>query len=342
MGKFQQDLASSMAARMCALGDRLGLFQILAKNSPLTSHQLAELAEIDERYSREWLQGMTAAGYLEVDSSSMAYTLPPEHQMPLADENSPLFQGGILELMVHSMTPFEELVSSFKNGGGVAQSSFHPKLYDGMSRSSGVRYRNLLLQQWIPSLPKVQAMLEKGVQVADIGCGNGLALLILAEAFPASNFIGFDAFPPQVAGANERAEKAGVSNNVHFEVADGSEPLPGKYDVIFTFDVIHDMPRPQEAMVNIRTHLNPGGVYVMQEITAEDHLHDNVGPMATLKYGMSLHYCMTTSLAHGGEGLGTCGMPEKVVRKMADEAGFSDVVKADCCNDFISLFEIWP
>lgn len=342
MGKFQQDMASAMSTRMCAIGDRLGLFRALAEHGPVTAQQLADRAGINERYAREWLQGMTAAGYLEMDPDNLSYTLPPEHAMPLVDEDNPLFQGGILELMAHSMTPFEELVDAFKNGGGVAQSSFHPNLYNGMCRSSSVRYKNLLLQEWIPSMPDVKAMLERGVSVADVGCGNGVALMKLAEAFPNSTFVGFDAFPPQVEGANVRAKEAGMADRVHFEVADGAEQMPTTYDIIFTFDVIHDMPRPREAMRNIREHLNPGGVYVMQEITAEDELHANVGPMATLKYGMSLHYCMTTSLANDGEGLGTCGMPEKMVRQMSEEAGYSRVVKAPCCNDFISLYEIWP
>lgn len=342
MGKFQTDLAAAMSTRMCAIGDRLGLFKALAEHGPATSAELAECADINERYAREWLQGLTAAGYFEVDPETMRYTLPAEHSMPLVDEDGPLFQGGILELMAHSMTPFDELVDAFRNGGGVAQSSFHPDLYHGMCRSSGVRYKNLLLQEWIPAMPDIKAMLEMGVSVADVGCGNGVALLKLAEAFPNSTFVGFDAFAPQVEGANIRAKETGMADRVEFAVADGAERLPASYDIIFTFDVIHDMPRPREAMRNIRAHLNPGGVYVLQEITSEDETHANIGPIATLKYGMSLHYCMTTSLANQGEGLGTCGMPEKAVRSMAAETGFSKVVKAPCCNDFISLYELWP
>ncbi len=342
LARFQQDLASAMSTRMCAIGDRLGLFKALAEHGPATSAQLADRAGINERYAREWLQGLTAAGYLEVDGASKSYTLPPEHTKPLADEDSPLFQGGILELLAHAQTPFEQLVDAFKNGGGVAQAHFHPNLYHGMSRSSGVRYKNLLLQQWLPSMPGVMAMLERGVNVVDIGCGRGAALMRMAEAFPNSTFAGIDAFAPQVEGANARAEEAGLSSRLTFSVGDGAEKLLAKYDIIFTFDVIHDSPRPREAMRNIRAHLNPGGVYVLQEITSEDELHDNVGPMAAMKYGMSLHYCMTTSLAQGGEGLGTCGMPEKMVRQLSQEAGFSRVVKSPACNDFISLYEIWP
>jgi 2-polyprenyl-3-methyl-5-hydroxy-6-metoxy-1,4-benzoquinol methylase len=342
LARFQQDLAGAMSTRLCAIGDRLGLFKALAEHGPATSHELAARTGINERYAREWLQGLTAAEYLEVDAARMAYALPAEHAQPLADEDSPLFQGGILELLAHAQTPFEQLVEAFKTGGGVPQAHFHPNLYHGMSRSSGVRYKNLLLQQWLPSMPDVQAMLERGVSVVDIGCGKGAALMRMAEAFPKSTFLGIDAFAPQVEGANARAKEAGLAGRLHFSTGDGAEKLPANYDVIFTFDVIHDSPRPREAMRNIRNHLNPGGVYVMQEITSEDELHANIGPMAAMKYGMSLHYCMTTSLAQGGAGLGTCGMPEKMVRELSKEAGFSRVVKSPACNDFISLYEIWP
>lgn len=342
LARFQEDLAGAMSTRLCAIGDRLGLFKALAEQGPATSHELAARTGINERYAREWLQGLAAAGYLEVDAARMSYALPAEHAKPLADEDSPLFQGGILELLAHAQTPFEQLVDAFKNGGGVAQAHFHPNLYHGMSRSSGVRYKNLLLQQWLPSMPDVMAMLQRGVSVADIGCGKGAALMRMAEAFPKSTFLGTDAFAPQVEGANARAGEAGLADRLKFLVGDGAEKLPAKFDVIFTFDVIHDSPRPREAMRNIREHLNPGGVFVMQEITSEDEPHANVGPMAAMKYGMSLHYCMTTSLAQGGEGLGTCGMPEKMVRELSNEAGFSRVVKSPACNDFISLYEIWP
>ncbi len=342
LARFQSDLAAAMSTRLCAIGDRLGLFKALMQQGPATSAQLAERTGIQERYAREWLQGLMAVGYLEMDPATQAYTLPAEHAKPLADEDSPLFLGGMLELLAHCQTPFEELIDAFKHGGCVAQSSFHPHLYHGMSRSSGVRYKNLLLQQWLPSMPDVQAMLERGVSVADIGCGMGTAVMKMAEAFPKSTFVGFDAFPPQVEGANARARDAGLADRVKFAVADGAEKLPATYDVIFTFDVIHDSPRPLEAMRNIRAHLNPGGVYVLQEITAEDELHANTGPMAAMKYGMSLHYCMTTSLAQGGAGLGTCGMPEKVVRELSQQAGFTRVIKSPACNDFISLYEVWP
>lgn len=338
--KVVGDLAGTVSTRLCAIGDQLGLFKSLAAHGPSTSVELAKRTDINERYAREWLQGMAAAGYLEVDPQAATYRLPPEHAAPLADDTSPLYQGGMWEMMTHSMGPFEELVEAFRTGGGVSQAHFHPKLYEGMRRSSGLRYNNFLLKTWLPTMPDLISMLERGVEVADVGCGNGTAIMRMAEAFPKSSFVGFDAFPPQVEGANRQAASHGLTDRVAFEVMDASDGLPRAFDVITTFDVIHDMARPREALKNIHQHLNPGGIYVLQEITAEDVLHENLGPQATLKYGMSVTYCMTTSLANQGEGLGTLGMPERVVRELCAEAGFSKVRKLECSNDFVSLYEV--
>jgi len=334
------DLAGTVATRMCAIGDRLGLISAIDRNGPIDAAKLAEACSIDERYAREWLQAMAAAGYLEVNRDTGRYTLPVEHRALLCDPASPLYQGGMWEMMTHAMAPFEAQIEAFRSGGGIPQSHFHPNLYEGMRRSSGLRYDNFLLSKWVPEMPDLVRMLERGVSVADVGCGNGTALMRLAEAFPNSHFVGFDAFPPQVEGANEQARAHALDARVGFEVLDAAEGLPRQFDVITTFDVIHDMARPREALRNIREHLAEGGIYVMQEITAADSPYDNLGPQATLKYGMSIGYCMTTSLASGGEGLGTLGMPERVVIDLCHEAGFGPVRKLACSNDFVSLYEI--
>jgi SAM-dependent methyltransferase len=339
-GKLLGDVAGAVTMHFCAIGDRLGLFKDLASNGPADAAAFAARTGVNERYALEWLEGMAAAGYLEFDPASACFTLPAEHARPLADDSSPIFQGALWSLLTYSMAPFDQLVDAFKNGGGVPQSAFPPQLYEQMQRSSGLRYRNFLLEVWLPEMPDVVAMLEGGVDVADIGCGRGTALTMMAEAYPNSRFWGFDAFAPQVEGANEKARERGIEARATFEVLDASDELPRDFDLIFTFDVIHDMAKPRAALENIRRHLKPGGIYVLQEISAADERHENRGPEATLKYGMSLTYCMTTSLANDGEGLGTLGMPLKVVRELCAEAGFREVRKLPCSNDFISLFEV--
>lgn len=334
------DAAGAVTIHLCTLGERLGLFQDLAQNGPADADTFAARTDVDPRYAREWLEGLAAAGYLDYDPATQHFSLPPEHARPLAEDSHPLYQGAFWNLLTYSMAPLDQLVEAFRTGGGVPQSAFSPELYKTMQRSSGLRYHNFLLQSWLPDMPDVVAMLERGVDVADIGCGRGTALTLMAEAYPQSRFVGYDAFPPQVEGANETAAAAGLADKLRFEVLDASAEIPADFDVIFTFDVIHDMAKPREALANIRRHLKPGGIYVLQEITAADARHENRGPEATMKYGMSLTYCMTTSLANHGEGLGTLGMPEKVVRELCAEAGFGAVRKLPCSNDFVSLFEI--
>jgi len=334
------DMAGAVALHLSVIGDRLGLFKDLATNGPADADAFAGRTGIEPRYAREWLEGMASTGYVEFDADAGTFSLPAEHVRPLAEDSHPLFQGNLQNLLAYGMAPLDQLTEAFKQGGGVSQSVFPSDFYATMQRSSGLRYNNFLLNTWLPDMPDVVAMLERGVDVADVGCGRGTAVSIMAKAFPNSRFTGYDAFAPQIEGAREAAANYGVTDNASFEVLDGSGELPRDFDIIFTFDVIHDMAKPREGLANIQRHLKPGGIYVLQEISAADERHDNRGSVSTIKYGMSLTYCMTTSLANHGEGLGTLGMPEKVVRELCGEAGFSSVRKLSCSNDFVSLFEV--
>lgn len=334
------DMAGAVKLHLCVIGDRLGLFRNFARNGPADPETFAERTGIEARYAREWLEAMAAAAYLEFDPATGEFSLPAEHVRPLVEDTHPMYQGNLLNMLAYGMRPLDELTAAFRSGGGVSQSVFPPEFFTTMQRSSGLRYDNFLLSTWLPAMPDVIAMLERGVDVADIGCGRGTAVALMAKAFPNSRFFGYDAFAPQIEGARESAAAHGVTANTSFEVLDASAEIPRDFDIIFTFDVIHDMAKPREGLQNIHRHLRPGGIYVLQEITSADERHDNRGSVATIKYGMSLTYCMTTSLANHGEGLGTLGMPEKVVRELCTQAGFASVRKLDCSNDFISLFEV--
>ncbi len=338
--RMLDDMAGAVKLHLCVIGDRLGLFRDFAANGPADPDTFAARTGIEPRYAREWLEAMAAASYIEFDPASSQYSLPAEHVRPLAEDTHPMYQGNLLNMLAYGMGPLDELTEAFRHGGGVSQSVFPAEFYATMQRSSGLRYDNFLLGTWLPDMPDVVAMLERGVDVADIGCGRGTALSLMAKAFPNSRFFGYDAFAPQIDAARQAAEKHGVTTNTAFEVLDASAEIPRDFDLIFTFDVIHDMAQPRAALANIRRHLKPGGIYVLQEITSADERHDNRGSVATIKYGMSLTYCMTTSLANHGEGLGTLGMPEKVVRELCGEAGFTSVRKLECSNDFVSLFEV--
>ena len=334
------DAAGLMASTLATLGDRLGLFKALASSAPATSEELAATAQVNERYVREWLRGMYAAGYVERDGGR--YSLPPEHAQVLAVEGGPAFLGGALQLTFGYLRTIDRVTEAFRSGGGVPQSAYPTETWEGMSRFSRSFYDNLLVQRWLPAIDGLEQRLVQGVSWADVGCGAGIALCRLAEAFPASTFVGYDSFEAQLELARRAADDAGVSDRVRFELRDASAGLPERYDVVSTFDVVHDAIDPEELLGAIRRGLNPDGTYLMLEMNSADDHDQNVGPLATLLYGISVVYCMTTSLAHGGHGLGTCGLPAARVRELCRQAGFANVEEVDLEDPFNALYVIAP
>lgn len=342
VGKVLGDVAGLFAAKLATIGDRLGLWTDLATRGPATSAELAARADIAERYAREWLAGMHAAGYLEYDPATGAYRLPAEHIPVLADEGGPVFFGGVLQEIEGLSVTFDELCAAFRTGGGVPQTSYPDGFYAGLGRFTAGWHENFLVQTWIPSMPDVEAKLRAGCDVADAGCGAGLALIKLAHAYPDSRYVGYDLLPAQVELARRNVAGAGVADRVTIEVADVAAGLPGTFDVITTFDVIHDAIDPGGVLRTIRSALRPHGRYVCLDINCSHRPEDNVGPLATLFYGFSVTYCMTTSLAQGGAGLGTCGFSPAVVEAMCRDAGFGSVRRIDMDNPFNHLYEVRP
>jgi 2-polyprenyl-3-methyl-5-hydroxy-6-metoxy-1,4-benzoquinol methylase len=327
-GRAIGDLAGAMTTLFCAVGDRLGLMKTLAEHGPATSEELAQRAALQERYALEWLRGMAAAGYLEYDPDTTRFTLPPEHAPVLAQELGPTFFGGVYQELLGCLTAVDQVVHAFRAGGGAPQETYSQDMWEGMERFTAGWFENLLLAEWLPALPEVRRTLETGAIVADVGCGAGRALLKLATAFPASTYSGYDAFEGQLERAQANATTAGVTDRVSFERRDVAvDGLPGRFDVITTFDVVHDAVDPLALMRAIRAGLEPDGTYLLLEINCADHASDNAGPIAQVLYGFSLLYCMTSSLAHDGAGLGTCGMPDIKVRELAKQAGFGTVTR---------------
>lgn len=319
------DVGGTFTAIMCSIGDRLGLFKDLAAQGPTTSVELAARCGLQERYVREWLSQMAVAGYLEYDPERSQFTLPAEHAAILADETGPMFLGGLYHFLPALVAPLEQLIQAFREGGGVHQSAYDERFWEGLERFTGVGFENFMLQQWIPALPALQGTLERGALVADVGCGTGRALIKLAQAYPKSRYVGYDVHAPAVAKATARAQAAGVSDRVSFRHLDVAKGLPESYDVITTFDVVHDSVDPRGLLRAIRLALKPDGTYLVQEINSQDRLEQNLGPLGAVKLGASVLYCMTTSLANGGAGLGTVGLPESRLREFCLEAGFQSV-----------------
>ncbi|MFC0542754.1 class I SAM-dependent methyltransferase [Kutzneria chonburiensis] len=339
-GRVLTDTAAAATTVLAAFGDRLGLFKDLAAQGPATSAQLAGRTGLNERYVREWLGGMYAAGYLTYQESDQRYTLPAEHVPTLATEPGPAFFGGVHQELLGAVQRYDQVLAAFRVGGGVHAEHLHPDVAAGTSRFTAQWHRNLLVQDWLPRVPETAAKLRAGGHVADVGCGAGLAVTTLAEAFPSATFVGYDVSPAAVEAARHHAKQAGIEDRVRFEVRDAAAGLPEHFDVVTTFDVVHDAVDPLGLLRSIREGLRPGGRYLCLDINCSADPAENAGPIASLLYGFSLLYCMTTSLAEDGAGLGTLGLPEPALRDLATRAGFSAVDRVAMDNPFNSLYEL--
>jgi len=342
VGKVLGDTSAAMTTVLASIGDRLGLFKDLASHGSSTSGELSARTGTNERYVREWLGGMATAGYLDYERDSGRFTLPLEHAAALAEEGGPFFFGGIYQMSRAMNTVVEKVIHSFQHGGGVPQSAYPEDFWDGLERFTAGWFENLLLQQWIPAMPDVQAKLERGTSFADVGCGRGRALIKLAQAFPRSRYVGFDLFSPTIELATNHAKTAGVADRVRFETRDVCGGLPEQFDVIATFDVVHDAIDPLGLLRSIRAGLKDDGVYICLDINSSHELEQNKGPLGAMFHGFSVLYCMTTSLAHDGAGLGTLGFHERRVNEMCQQAGFRAVRRVPLENPFNNLYEIRP
>lgn len=340
LGRVLSDTAAFTTIALSTLGDRHGLWKDLANCPPQTPAELAACTKTDERYVREWLSAMAAAGYVTYDAGTGKFCLPPEYAPVLAQEGGPFFLSGAHAQFVATLEQYETLATAFKEGGGVPQSSFNRHVHENLERFTAGWHENLLLQQWIPAVPEIQAALERGIRVADVGCGRGRAILKLAQAFPRSKFVGYDVYEPNVEAARAMARDAGLSDRVSFEIVDVSKGLPEKFDLVTTFDVVHDAADPAGLLAAIRAALRPGGHYLNLDINCSDKLEQNFGPLGTVFYGISVMYCMTTSLAAGGAGLGTCGLPPAKMDELGRGAGFRTVRKLPLENPFNNLYEL--
>jgi len=334
------DITATQIGILNMVADRLGLFKTLADVGPVTSEEFATKAGINERYGREWLSAMACHGSITYDNTTKRFTIPPEHAFVLADADGPLYLGSFHTMHKTWWTNADQLIEAFTQGGGVPQDQFGDEFWCAFERFTRTGYRNNLAQDWLPAMPEADAALRAGGSVADVGCGNGQALLFLAKGYPEASFVGYDNYPPAIAVANKNAEAAGLANRVRYEVCDVTQGIPGSYDLITTFDVVHDMPRPRPAMKEIKKALKPGGTYFVLEFNFSGDLQQNIDhPMGigAFGYSASTNYCMTTALAVGGEGTGTC-MGEEKMREFAEEGGFSQFRRLDFPQNPFNIF----
>jgi 2-polyprenyl-3-methyl-5-hydroxy-6-metoxy-1,4-benzoquinol methylase len=340
-GRVTADTSAWMVTTMAMIGDRLGLWQRFAGGRALTVGELAAEAGISQRYALEWLSSMTAQGYLlhDPDPTGGCFTLPAA-AVPVLAADSPVYFGGLHQALFGLTAVLGPVVEAFRHGRGVPMEAYGDDWWQGLERFTAGAFDHLLPQAWLPAMPEVEAKLVAGAAVADVGCGRGRALIALAKAYPRSRFTGFDMHPESVEAARAAAADAGVADRVRFHCADVVGGLPGDYDVITTFDVIHDAADPQGLLRAIRAALRPDGRYVCVDINIGPSLADNAGPLGAYFYGISVLYCMSTSLAQGGAGLGTCGFDEATARRMCAGAGFGELRRVEIENPFNNLYEV--
>jgi ubiquinone/menaquinone biosynthesis C-methylase UbiE len=315
---------------MIDVGFRTGLWDAAAAG-PASSHDLAQRAGLQERYVREWLGAVTSAGIVEYDAASIIYTLPPEHAHSLAG-NGGSNRAANAPLLTYLGKHVSSVVSAFKNGGGVPYSQFRPEFTGFMDERFRREYDQFLLDGYIRKVPGLEARLESGVSMCDIGCGTGHNINLLAKAFPQSDFTGYDIAADAIDLARAEAAKMGLEN-AHFEVQDATDlPKNLAFDLITTFDAVHDQANPQAALHEISRCLAPGGTYLMIDIKASSKLENNLdNPMSPYLYAVSTMHCMTVSLAENGAGLGTC-WGQELALEMLEKAGLTDVDIFDSTN----------
>ena len=300
------EAGAAMNAALVRIGDALGLYRAMGDAQPVTAAALAHRTGTHERYVREWLNAQAAGGFVAYDPETDRYTLPAEHSIVLADEHSPFAQAGLFQAITASIRAEDRMIDAFRTGDGLGWHEHHHGLFHGVERLFAPAYRTSLIAEWIPALEGVQAKLDAGALVADVGCGHGMSTILLAEAFPNSRFEGFDVHAESIAVARERAEAAGVADRVRFEIATADAYPRRDYDLVAVFDALHDMGDPDGAARHIRSTLHPDGTWMIVEPSAGDRIEDNFHPLGRLRYGFSTLVCTPGSLSQDGRaGLGT-------------------------------------
>jgi SAM-dependent methyltransferase len=325
---------------MLSIGHRTGLLDTMRRiHRPATTHEIADEAGLDERYIREWLGALVTGRVIDYDPATRAYRLPPEHAAWLTREATPGNLAGIMQFMAMFGKIEDHVVDCFHKGGGVPYEKFD-RFHEIMAEESFQTVVAALDDHILPLVDGLVASLELGVAAADIGCGRGLALMHLAERFPRSQFVGYDFSQEAIDWANAEALRRGLMN-VRFEVRDAAKlDDQRRFDIVFTFDAIHDQIDPHAMLAGIHRALKDDGLLLAQDIRSSSHLEKNLEhPVAPFLYTISTMHCMTVSLAHDGCGLGTC-WGEELALRMFEQAGFANVITHTLDHDIMNNYYV--
>lgn len=325
LGKLVNELGAAANGSLVHIGDKLGLFRALAQKGPATAAELAARTDTSTRYVQEWLASQAATGLVDYDGVTGRFSMSPEQATALADEDSPVFMGGGFESIMAAYAGAPRLMEAFRTGEGVGWGQHCGCLFCGVARFFRSGYRAHLIAEWIPALDGVAAKLERGARVADVGCGHGHSTAMMAQAFPRSEFVGFDYH----AGSIEHAQEAARAiPNLRFEVARAQDFPGGDYDLVAMFDALHDMGDPVGAAAHARKRLKPDGALMLVEPMAADRLEENLNPVGRSYYAFSTQLCVPASLSQEvGLALGAQA-GEARISSVLRKAGFTKIRRA--------------
>src|SRR5436190_194913 len=327
LGKVVGDFGASLSSSLAYLGQKLGLYKAIADAGSVTPAELAQQTNTNERYVKEWLINQAAGGYVDYDAATGKYSLAPEQTVALTDENSPFFVGGGFYVIKAMTQAVERIESHFRDGGGMLWGEHHPDLFVGTERFFRPGYVAHLINTWIPSLTGVEEKLKAGGKVADVGCGHGASTIIMAQAYPNSEFWGFDNHAASIEHSRAKAANAGVEDRVHFETATAQEFPDNQYDLVAFFDCLHDMGDPAGACKRAAEVLAPGGSVLIVEPMAGNTVEENFNIIGRTFSGASTLCCTSNSLALDGPALGAVATEESI-RKIVLGAGFKEFRRA--------------
>lgn len=332
-------LNSAGLALMVSIGHRTGLFEVMSKMPVSSSLEIARSATLNERYVREWLGAMVTGGIVEFDPLTQAYQLPREHSSFLTPAASPNNLAVTAQFISVLGAVEDRVIECFRHGGGVPYSAYN-RFHEVMAEESDQTTREALLDAILPLVPGLEEKMQAGINVLDVGCGSGRAINLMAQAFPACRFTGYDFSAEGIAKAKKEAATKKL-DNAHFEVQDvGNLDEQQEYDLITAFDAIHDQARPAEVLRGIAKALKSDGVFLMQDIAGSSFVEKNLAhPLGPFCYTISCMHCMTVSLAQGGDGLGAMWGEEKA-RAMLTEAGFKHVQVECLPHDILNIYYV--
>jgi 2-polyprenyl-3-methyl-5-hydroxy-6-metoxy-1,4-benzoquinol methylase len=328
MGTFLGDLGGATSVLMVCLGEELGLYEAMDGAGPMTPASLAGSTRCNERLVQEWLDQQASAGYVVYDATAGSYALPPEQAMALAHRQSPVFMAAGMAVTASMFEDLDKVAAAFRGDGGLAWGDHSALLYRGVAEFFRPGYQHHLTNEWIPGLSGVTDVLASGGQIADVGCGHGISAIVMAQAYEQTEIHGFDCHPASIEAAREGADTAGVSDRVHFHVAD-ADTYRGEFDLICFFDCLHDMGDPVGIAEHTKDQLTPGGTVMLIEPFAHgDKAVNHKLPSAKVFYGGSTMLCAPNSLSQPvGRALGAqCGEPGMAT--VFGEAGYSHFRRA--------------